>query len=460
MSKIKTHNEFIDKLEKINPNILILSSFQDLTKTKIKCHCKVCGYEWKTLPHLLLKGHGCKICNKKPKGEFKYRIGDKILSEGRNLVIIDREYRQWIHPRTSFASNRKYYKYRCLDCGNEDWIIESRLLDKQSNGCNVCKSNFNRLIQGVNDIATMMPEIATLFKDKDAAKTHSRGSKEEAVFICPDCGRELIKRINSVCKNGLSCPCKDSWSYPNKFIYALLEQLNLDFTPEKVFDWSKDKKYDEYVAYNGKSIIIEMQGKQHYNKPFREDNRHRSVSEEKANDELKHSMALVNGINYYFAIDCQKSEMDYIKGSIISSGLLDILCISITDIDWDKCDKFATSNFTKQVCEYYESHKLSVAEVAKHYKLSRKTIQRYLNKGNKFGWCNYDGKSISLSNIGNREKKAVYCKTIDMIFDSATDAAKYLNLPDAKYQGRSIRNAIKFNRPYLNYTFEYVTQVI
>ena len=168
MSKIKTHNEFIDKLEKINPNILILSSFQNLTKSKVKCRCKICGYEWETLPNSLLKGHGCKICNKKPKGEFKYRVGDKILSEGRNLVIIDREYRQWIHPRTSIVSNRKYYKYRCLDCGNEDWIIESRLLYKHSNGCNVCKSNFNRLIPGVNDVATMMPEIAVLFKNKDA----------------------------------------------------------------------------------------------------------------------------------------------------------------------------------------------------------------------------------------------------------------------------------------------------
>lgn len=460
MGKIKNHNDFVEELRQVNPTISVLSSFAGLSTNKVKCKCTVCGFEWDTYPYILLNGHGCKVCNKKSKGDFKYNVGDIISTNARNLLIIDREYREWVHPKTSGISNRKFYKYKCLDCGNEDWIIEYRLSEKYSDGCNVCKSNFNRLIPGVNDIATMMPEIASLFKDKEAAKTHPRGSKEEVVFICPDCGRELKKRIDSVCQNGLSCPCKDSWSYPNKFIYALLEQFHLDFTPEKTFEWSEDKKYDEYIVHNGKTIIVEMHGKQHYSKPFRDNTRCRSVSEEKVNDEIKLNMAIANGISYYYAIDCQESNMEYIKNSIIASGLLDILYLKPMDIDWDRCDKFATSNFIKQVCEYYESHALSVVDVAEHFKLHRKTIQRYLNKGNKFGWCNYDGKSISLSNIGNREKKAVYCKAIDMVFNSAVDAAKYLNLPDAKHQGRSIRNAIKFNRPYLNYTFEYVTQAI
>jgi AraC-like DNA-binding protein len=281
--------------------------------------------------------------------------------------------------------------------------------------------------------------------------------KKEAIFVCPDCGREFIKRIDTVCANGLSCPCNDKWSYPNKFMYSLLEQLNLDFTPEKTFEWSDGRRYDEYIVIGDKTILIEVQGLQHYEKPIIKSDKHRSVYEEQENDKLKYNLAMDNGIDFYFVIDCRESNMNYIKKSIITSGLLDILFYSDSDIDWNRCDEFATSNFIKHVCEYYESHNLTVAEVAEYFKLSRKTIQRYLNKGNNLGWCNYNDKNISLSNISNHKKKAVYCKTIDMKFDSATDAAKYLNLPDAEHQGRSIRNSIKFNRPYFNYVFEYAT---
>lgn len=461
MRKIKNHNDFVEELKQVNPTISILSSFAGLSTNKVKCKCTVCGFEWDTYPYILLNGHGCKVCNKKSKGDFKYNVGDIISTNARNLLIINREYREWVHPKTFGISNRKFYKYKCLDCGNEDWIIEYRLSEKYKDGCNACKSTPNHLIPGINDIASISPQIAILFKNYDESKNNTRGSLKETTFVCPDCGRELVKRIKNVCiNNGLSCPCSDKWSYPNKFIYSLLEQLNLDFTPEKIFEWSNGKRYDEYVIVNNKTILIEVQGMQHYEKPIIKSAKYRSVYEEQENDTLKYNLAMDNGIDFYFVIDCRESNMDYIKKSIISSGLLDVLSYNDSDIDWNKCDKFATSNFTKQVCEYYESHKLSVAEVAKHFKLSRKTIQKYLNKGNKFGWCNYDGKSISLSNIGNREKKAVYCKTIDMIFDSATDAAKYLNLPDAEQQGRSIRNAIKFNRPYHNYTFEYVAQAI
>ena len=38
--------------------------------------------------------------------------------------------------------------------------------------------------------------------------------------------------------------------------------------------------------------------------------------------------------------------------SILNSGLFSILNINPNDIDFNKCDEFATSNMTKQICEY------------------------------------------------------------------------------------------------------------
>lgn len=456
MRKIKEHSEFISELYKVNPNISVLSSYNGLTIDKVKCKCTVCNYEWETYPYLLLNGSGCKICRKKPKGEFKYDIGYIITTHSRNLLILDREYREWFNKKTSSTSNRKYYKYKCLDCGNEDWINECRIVGSCTDGCNVCKSPPNRLVRGVNDIETLLPQIARLFKNHAEASQHTRGSRCKTTFVCPDCGRELIKRIDTVCACGLCCPCNDKWSYPNKFIYSVLEQLNLNFTPEKTFDWSKGRRYDECILKSDKLILIEMQGGQHSIRPIRSSGRCRSVEEEQANDKLKHNLAMDNGVNYYFTIDCIKSDVDYIKNSIISSGLLDVLGIDSNSIDWNKCDEFATSNFVKRVCNYYSETSLPTKEIAKHFKMSIKTIQRYLRTGDRLGWCTYDGKNIPYKNSKNGRNKPVYCKEVNMTFDNATAAARYLNLPDAKNNGRSIRNSIKFCRPYHNYTFNYV----
>lgn len=264
-----------------------------------------------------------------------------------------------------------------------------------------------------------------------------------------------MKSIVSVCKNGLSCACGDSWSYPNKFIYAFLEQTGLYFENEKSFDWSQKRRYDAYVKYDDKQIIIEMHGGQHYGKPISTNENARTPEEEKSNDKFKLELACANGIEYYFEIDSRKSNLDYIKNSIIESGLLSAIEISESDIDWVACDSFATSNVVKEICREFEEDGLSAYDLSEKYKKNVKMIQRYLRHGAKLGWCNYDGAVESAKNLGDKRKKQVYCKTVDMYFKNATAAAEYLNLPDAKNNGRSIRNSIKYNRPYLSYEFSY-----
>ena len=77
-------------------------------------------------------------------------------------------------------------------------------------------------------------------------------------MICPDCNRiHKNKLIHDVYNNGLlTCPCQDGWSYPNKFMYSLLEQIGVDFQAEKIFDWSDGRKYDDYIEYKKKSKMF------------------------------------------------------------------------------------------------------------------------------------------------------------------------------------------------------------
>lgn len=58
-----SQQEFIDKMKKINSNIVVEGNFKDVD-SKIELFYKLCGCEWKTTPSHLFKGTGCPNCSK------------------------------------------------------------------------------------------------------------------------------------------------------------------------------------------------------------------------------------------------------------------------------------------------------------------------------------------------------------------------------------------------------------
>ena len=65
-AQIKTYEQFITELYRINPNIEVDGPYIN-NQTKIKCKCKICGHEWEAAPHNLLRGSGCPKCAGKEK---------------------------------------------------------------------------------------------------------------------------------------------------------------------------------------------------------------------------------------------------------------------------------------------------------------------------------------------------------------------------------------------------------
>ena len=57
------HEEFIKRLYEKNHNIIAISKYTRSTD-KMIFHCKVCGHEWETYPHNLLRGRGCASCSR------------------------------------------------------------------------------------------------------------------------------------------------------------------------------------------------------------------------------------------------------------------------------------------------------------------------------------------------------------------------------------------------------------
>lgn len=57
----KTNEQFIAELKTVNPNIEPMEPYNN-DRTKIKCLCKVCAYEWYATPNNLLGGRSCPKC--------------------------------------------------------------------------------------------------------------------------------------------------------------------------------------------------------------------------------------------------------------------------------------------------------------------------------------------------------------------------------------------------------------
>lgn len=398
---------------------------------------------------------------------FKYNIGDIFVDEKRNIKIIDREYRpiKKIKGNIYYISNRKFYKYECQCCGNQDWIIEYAIDgNKQKIGCNACGSSPKKLIHGINDITTTAPWMIPYFLGGyEEARKHFKYEKSRTDMVCPDCKRiHKNKMIETVCNNRkLTCPCQDSWSYPNKFMYAFFEKIEVEFTTEKVFDWAKEYRYDIYVEYNGLHIICEQNGIQHYEESnvF---NTRRSLKDEQINDINKKCKAFKNGIDEYITIDCSISTPEYIKSSIESSNLDKIFNICYSDINWEECDKFALSNLVKVVCNYKNSHKeLSLEEIANDFHMSYATILKYVKCGSKYGWCNYS-KEESMKKRKYKHNhpsfKPIYCITTNDYFENTYEAEKELtkrfNIPILT---QGIQKSARTGKSYKDMIFRYIS---
>ena len=322
---------------------------------------------------------------------FRYNAGEIV----NQTLLITSTYR---------CGELKYYNYKCLKDGYEGYISEPNL--QKGRRCPVCAGQV--VMCGVNDIATTRPEVASLFWDAKDATKYTAFSTHKVDFKCPRCGNKINVKIYNVTCQGLSCrKCGDSFSYPEKFMYNLLQQVcNLhhsdgilrNFELQKTFSWSKniqhsnsrlsgDKIYDFYVPLPH-SIIIEVHGKQHFKQcSFGSNKPSRTLDEEQENDDIKQVLAIKNGIlrDRYITLDCRESNIEFIKHSIMSSTLPSLLEFVESDIDWDMCNVFATSSRVYEACLLWNSGMHIIKDIAHKMKLHRDTIHSYLRRGEEFG---------------------------------------------------------------------------
>ena len=338
--------------------------------------------------------------------DYKYNIGDIIENKFSKIEIIE----QIRIPRK--IDMQKGYKYKCLKCGNEDQISESKLDGKR--GCNVCCFPSKKVLKGYNDLWTTHPHIAKLLKDKELGYKISQGKHNYALFVCPNCRYEKLYLPYNIIRFGFSCPkCGDGISFANKVGFNLLEQLGIDFIPEHNF---YNYRLDFYFELNNKKYNFEMDGGiGHGNK-----NTLINKTAEESKEDDKQRDIFINQHNIeVIRIDCLKSELEYIKTNILNSQLNNLFDLSI--IDWNKCEEFTNKSLVKIACDYWNNGIKSTKGIAKLMKLCHATIVSYLNKGVKSGFCDY-----------NKGKRKVIQLLLENKFikewESITKAEKELNI--------------------------------
>ena len=342
---------------------------------------------------------------------FKFKIGDEIKDNKRDIVIIDREYRERKHANGKSTINDKWYKYRCNKCrfpdGSffENWIVEGHLL--KGIGCSCCCNQ--TVVEDINSIWATDRWMCSLGLSEKDAKTHTRGSGDKVFVVCPKCNKKKEITIKSIYNyKSIWCSCGDGFSYGHKYVHSMLKQNNIDFQDNVTFDWCKFKDFKTDKVKKGEydfviediKTIIEVDGGFH-----RRDNKMNGQTKEESQyiDEMKDRLAEEHG---YKVIRIYYNDDFKIKDNLLKSDIVKI--INLNNVDWEECEHFALSNRVIEICEYWNDKKENetTSDLELIFKINKKTIIEYLKKGAELGWCNYNAKE-ELEKAGERRGKVV-----------------------------------------------------
>lgn len=280
-----------------------------------------------------------------------------------------------------------------------------------------------------NNLWSTNPEIASMLLDRDDGYRYSKKNRQKVDWVCRECENIVEgKTIDSVVKSRLICKiCSDGMSYGEKVLYHILKEANIKFDYDSQQSWSGVKRYDFYLPKY--KTIIEVHGNHHYRKYNRLSSR--SLDEEQKNDEIKRDLAQLNGIQDYIVIDSRKSELKWIKTSVLNSSLIKI----IPNINFERIQYLAGMSFVKTVSSLWEKESKNTIEIINETRLSRGAVIKYLKLGHKLGWCNYDAKKEMIKasyNQGLQNNKPVLQFTLEGTFikewHSSLEAAETLQI--------------------------------
>ena len=164
-----------------------------------------CGHEWQTSVKARSNGEKCPICS-----GARVIEGINDLSTLKPGLAPEWSEKNEIKPTEVSIGSHKKVIWKCK-LGHE-WIatVKSRTINKT--GCPYC--SHNKVLAGFNDLATLFPEVADEWSDKNEKKPTEvmAFANSKAWWKCKTCGYEWNTLI-STRSGGSKCPCCSGYTF-------------------------------------------------------------------------------------------------------------------------------------------------------------------------------------------------------------------------------------------------------
>ena len=309
----RTHQDFVDELELILPNITVIGEFKNLS-TFVKCKCNICGTVWDADPHSLLYSRdeylGCPKCDlerrsnnlKKSHEEFEKEV-DKLFP----YYDVISEYRAAIEP----------IEIKCNKHSATFLITPHKLLLGQTacKDCELEKKHENSILphsEFVEKQKYINPTLEFL--------TAYDGGLSNITAKCKVCGTIWESKAKIFSRGGIHCPVCSCNSYGEYLIANWLQENNIEFNSHKTFDGLYGLgdgllSYDFYIK--SLNCLIEFQGQQH-EKPIKLFGGEERFHIQLEHDERKRNYARTNRIHLIEIWYDEIEELDNILRSCLN----------------------------------------------------------------------------------------------------------------------------------------------
>lgn len=223
--KRKSHENFINEINIINPNIDILGEYTT-TNNKIKCKCKICNHIWEPYSSSLLSKHGCPNCARiqlskllsKSNKEFEDEL---YLLHGDEYSALE-EYKGIDTPIL--------IKHNICDT---TWKVNPYSILNEKSHCPKCSTRTMKTTE------KFKREVFDLVGDEYEVIGEYCGANSKIKMRHNKCGR-IFEPFASGFLNGIRCICNHQFRGETK-INKILENKMLYFIPQYKINNCKNK---------------------------------------------------------------------------------------------------------------------------------------------------------------------------------------------------------------------------
>lgn len=253
ISRKKTHEEFMAELAAVNPNIEVLTRYE-YALSKVKCRCKIDGYEWEAAPAHLIRGAGCKVCGYQT-------VSEKLHTPFDEAVIKISKYRpdceclyEFFDEVGNGGRGEWKLRIRCKTCGHEWGARLARIL--RGDRCARCSGMERKsTAQFRDELSLISPTIDII---GEYASRHSK-----VACRCIKCEWEWSATPGNLL-GGWGCPhCR--LSRGEKKISNFLDSKYIKYEQQHSFH---DCRYVHVLLFDfylpDYNTAIEYDGEQHY----------------------------------------------------------------------------------------------------------------------------------------------------------------------------------------------------